>query len=140
MNPNNHQHPNFAKRILHRGKKVLIWFFACSIPAAISALLHMQNGVVLGGLPTILLFGSSFALARVICKKLDEQYEAPTTINPEDNEPKIIEIEVSPTKKITLEPSSYHVDTASTTWVCPNCKRQNLTSRNSCWNCNTKVK
>lgn len=51
--------------------KVLIWVGCCFIYGLITTLVK-QSGVVLGAIPTIILVGGIFWLARTLCKKYDE--------------------------------------------------------------------
>ena len=50
--------------------KVLIWFAAFFVPAALTTILR-DNGIVLGGIPTFLLHFGTLALARFLCARWD---------------------------------------------------------------------
>lgn len=54
--------------------KFLIWFFCLFVAAAISTLCRM-GGIILGGLPTLFLYGGAFWLASYLCKRLDSTNE-----------------------------------------------------------------
>ena len=54
--------------------KVLIWFLCIFANAVITTLIK-ESGVILGGIPTALLFLATFWLARTLCKKWDEHKE-----------------------------------------------------------------
>ena len=51
--------------------KVLIWFLCIFANALITTLIK-EAGVSLGGIPTVILCGATFWLARTLCKKWDE--------------------------------------------------------------------
>lgn len=51
--------------------KFLIWFL-CILANAIITTLITESGVILGGIPTALMFAATFWLARTLCKKWDE--------------------------------------------------------------------
>lgn len=51
--------------------KVLIWVGCCFAYGFITTLIK-QFGIVLGGIPTLILAGGMFWLARTLCKKYDE--------------------------------------------------------------------
>lgn len=51
--------------------KVLIWFLCIFANALITTLIK-EAGVSLGGIPTVILYGATFWLARTLCKKWDE--------------------------------------------------------------------
>lgn len=52
--------------------KVLIWFLCIFAYTLITTLLK-GNGIILGGIPTMILFGAMLWLARTLCKKWDER-------------------------------------------------------------------
>ncbi len=54
--------------------KVLIWFL-CIFANALIIPLIKEAGVILGAIPTVILCGATFWLARTICKKWDEHKE-----------------------------------------------------------------
>lgn len=51
--------------------KVLIWFLCIFANALITTLIK-EAGVILGGIPTALMFAATLWLARTLCKKWDE--------------------------------------------------------------------
>ncbi len=51
--------------------KVLIWVLCFFLNALISAIIK-GNGVILGAIPTVILYGVTIWLARTLCKKWDE--------------------------------------------------------------------
>lgn len=51
--------------------KVLIWFLCIFANALITTLLK-ESGIILGAIPTMILFGAMLWLARTLCKKWDE--------------------------------------------------------------------
>ncbi len=51
--------------------KILIWILCLSVPAIIKTILD-SNGIVLGAIPTVILWAPALWLARHFCKKLDE--------------------------------------------------------------------
>ncbi len=53
--------------------KVLIWFL-CILGMSIIITLIKEAGVVLGGIPTALLYAAMFWLARTLCRKWDEYH------------------------------------------------------------------
>lgn len=62
--------------------KFLIWFFCLFVAAAISTACKM-NGIILGGIPTVLLYGGAFRIAALLCKKLDsDEADSDTNENP----------------------------------------------------------
>lgn len=54
--------------------KVLIWFLCIFANALITTLIK-EAGVILGGIPTALMFAATLWLARTLCKKWDEHKE-----------------------------------------------------------------
>ena len=52
--------------------KALIWILCAMVTAAITTICKM-NGILLGGIPTALLWGAAIALAGILCQKLDEK-------------------------------------------------------------------
>ena len=55
--------------------KVLIWFLCIFTNALITTLIK-EAGVILGAIPTVILYGATFWLARTLCKKWDEHKES----------------------------------------------------------------
>lgn len=51
--------------------KVLIWFL-CIFACAIITSLIKETGIILGAIPTVILFTGTMWLARTLCKKWDE--------------------------------------------------------------------
>ena len=54
--------------------KVLIWFLCIFANALITTLIK-EAGVILGGIPSALMFAATLWLARTLCKKWDEHKE-----------------------------------------------------------------
>lgn len=52
--------------------KILIWFLCILVYAIITVLLNM-SGIILGGIPTVILVGGAMWLAKTLCKKWDER-------------------------------------------------------------------
>lgn len=52
--------------------KVLIWI-GCIFCASLVQTIAMQSGIILGGLPTLLLYGAMFFAASALCKAYDER-------------------------------------------------------------------
>ena len=52
--------------------KVLIWF-ACFFVVALIRTSIQESGIILGGLPTALLYLGAYFIARSLCKSLDER-------------------------------------------------------------------
>lgn len=52
--------------------KILIWFLCILVYAVITVLLNM-SGIILGGIPTVILVGGAMWLAKTLCKKWDER-------------------------------------------------------------------
>lgn len=50
--------------------KVLIWIL-CFFANALVTTLIKESGVILGAIPTVILYGATFWLARTLCKKWD---------------------------------------------------------------------
>lgn len=61
--------------------KVLIWFVCFLVMSIITTYLN-GSGIFLGGIPTIILFGITFWIAKTLCKKYDE---AKSLENSDDN-------------------------------------------------------
>ena len=51
--------------------KVLIWILCIFANALITTILK-ESGILLGAIPTMILFGAMLWLARTLCKKWDE--------------------------------------------------------------------
>lgn len=54
--------------------KVLIWILCIFANALITTILK-ESGILLGAIPTMILFGAMLWLARTLCKKWDEHKE-----------------------------------------------------------------
>lgn len=54
--------------------KFLIWFL-CIFANAIITTIIKEAGVILGAIPTVILFGATMWLAKTLCKKWDEHKE-----------------------------------------------------------------
>lgn len=54
--------------------KVLIWVLCIFANALITTILK-ESGILLGAIPTMILFGAMLWLARTLCKKWDEHKE-----------------------------------------------------------------
>lgn len=54
--------------------KVLIWILCFFANALITTVLK-ESGILLGAIPTMILFGATLWLARTLCKKWDEHKE-----------------------------------------------------------------
>ena len=54
--------------------KGLIWFLCIFACAAVFAAFRMK-GILLGGIPSMIIFGSALWLARTLCRKWDEHKE-----------------------------------------------------------------
>ena len=52
--------------------KVLIWILCIFVNALITTIFK-ESGIILGGIPTIILYGVTIWLARTLCKKWDER-------------------------------------------------------------------
>ncbi len=52
--------------------KVLIWF-GCIFGLSLFIVILKNAGIILGGIPTALLYGGMYWSARMLCKKWDEQ-------------------------------------------------------------------
>lgn len=52
--------------------KIFIWFLCLFANAFITTLLK-ENGITLGGIPTVMLLGGCMWLAKILCKKWDER-------------------------------------------------------------------
>ncbi len=53
--------------------KVLIWV-GCVFAYAVVTVLINSSGIMLGAIPTVLLFGGTMWLARTLCSKYDENH------------------------------------------------------------------
>lgn len=51
--------------------KVLIWFL-CILANALIIAIFKTNGILLGGVPTMILFGLMFWTARTLCRKWEK--------------------------------------------------------------------
>lgn len=61
--------------------KVLIWFVCFFMMSVVITYLN-ASGIFVGGIPTIILFGITFWIAKTLCKKYDE---AKSLKNSDDN-------------------------------------------------------
>ena len=69
--------------------KFLIWFL-CIFAYALIKTLIKETGVMLGGIPTVILVGVTILLARLLCEKWDEHKENKEAIKPANRYPKSI--------------------------------------------------
>lgn len=58
--------------------KIFIWFL-CILANAIITTVIKESGVILGAIPSVLLFGGTMWLARTLCKKWDEHKQTNTS-------------------------------------------------------------
>lgn len=66
--------------------KFLIWFL-CIFANAIITTIIKEAGVILGAIPTVILFGATMWLARTLCKKWDEHKENKETARKTQGQP-----------------------------------------------------
>ena len=57
--------------------KVLIWVLCIFVNALVTTIVK-ESGVILGAIPTVILYGVTIWLARTLCKKWDEHKESKT--------------------------------------------------------------
>ena len=130
--------------------KVLIWFL-CIFAYALITTLIKEAGIILGAIPTVILYGATFWLARTLCKKWDEHKEskviekpvAPLVARQEQEkyakreeearmkweQSKQAEME-NPPERVVVS-----VDRSEETLACPNCNRVQRSDRKFCYNC-----
>ena len=103
--------------------KFLIWFL-CIFSNALITTLIKESGVILGAIPTVILYGATFWLARALCKKWDEHKEN-----------KAIEQNV-PAQVVQSTPA----DTTEQVRFCRKCGEKLLNNSQFCRKCGTEVK
>ena len=102
--------------------KVLIWFLCIFANALITTLIK-EAGVILGAIPTVILYGATFWLARTLCKKWDEHKEN-----------KAVEQNVS-VQAVQTAPA----DTTEQVRFCRKCGEKFIANIQFCHKCGTKV-
>ena len=68
--------------------KVLIWVVCFFVNALVTTIVK-DSGVILGAIPTVILYGVTIWLARNLCKKWDERQAAKTLDSPNIISPKV---------------------------------------------------
>jgi hypothetical protein len=63
--------------------KVLIWI-VCFFCLAVVRLVAQYSGIILGGIPTALLFGLTWFIAQKLCKKWDQRKSIKKRVGKED--------------------------------------------------------
>ena len=103
--------------------KVLIWFLCIFANALITTLIK-EAGVILGAIPTVILYGATFWLARTLCKKWDEHKEN-----------KAVKQNV-PDQAVQTDPA----DTTEQVRFCRKCGEKLLDNSQFCRKCGTAIK
>ena len=103
--------------------KVLIWFLCIFANALITTLIK-EAGVILGAIPTVILYGATFWLARTLCKKWDEHKEN-----------KAVKQNV-PVQAVQTAPA----DTTEQVRFCRKCGEKLLDNSQFCRKCGTAIK
>ena len=104
--------------------KVLIWIGCFFVNALITTILK-ESGIILGGIPTVILYGVTVVVAPFLCKKWDEHkgHKEPET-NVSAQTP-VIEIPVA--------------DTVHQARFCHNCGEKLLEGSRFCRKCGTEI-
>jgi len=143
--------------------KVLIWFL-CIFANALFTTLIKKAGVLLGAIPTVILYGAACWLARTLCKKWDEHKENKAVnknvpvqtvqITPADTTDQVrfcrkcgeklingsqfcrkCGTEIGTTDEDDIEAPSSTSRDPNASWLCEKCGVKNLSTRNDCWSC-----
>ena len=100
--------------------KVLIWFLCIFANALITTLIK-EAGVILGAIPTVILYGATFWLARTLCKKWDEHKESKAT------------------KKAASVPTPQATTNADQVRFCRKCGAKLIDNSQFCSKCGTEI-
>ena len=142
--------------------KFLIWFL-CFLANAIIITLIKEAGIILGGIPTALMFVATWWLAQTLCKKWDARKEIKEIVkNASTPKPQPVVADTDQVRfcrkcgerlvgnsrfcrkcgteivvvyKINDDTPSVVNPMSDTIWICGKCKAKNLNSRNICWSC-----
>ena len=71
--------------------KVLIWVVCFFVNALVTTIVK-ESGVILGAIPTVILYGVTIWLARTLCRKWDERKAVVATGPSNDTSPKVEEV------------------------------------------------
>lgn len=121
---------NYRREIL---MKVLIWILCIFANALITTLLK-EAGILLGGIPSALLFGGSFWLAHKLCKKWDEHQS--------NNKVMTNEVKNRISEQNTINNSTEiqnNVNLNKNEIICKHCKLATPSDSDYCQNCGNKI-
>lgn len=120
--------------------KFLIWF-SCIFANALITTLIKEAGVMLGAIPTVILFGATIWLARTLCKKWDEHKENKEAAKTAKSQPTSIKTTVpqpSPVNPPTPQPVRQNPVTDKI-YFCRKCGSKLIDDAIFCNKCGTKV-
>ena len=115
--------------------KVLIWVLCLFLNALITTIIK-DNGVILGAIPTVILYGVTIWLARTLCKRWDERK---TDKTPDQT----VKDDVSPASdKSNDTPATTIVEPADSTariQFCRKCGEKLVENSRFCRKCGTEI-
>lgn len=126
--------------------KFLIWFLCFIVNALITTLIK-ETGVILGAIPTVILYGATIWLARTLCKKWDEYKENRKTVRkthikpaPQPTPVKAIAPQIVPVKTNASDPILQNpVSVNDRICFCRKCGSKLMGEANFCNKCGTKI-
>ena len=96
--------------------KVLIWVVTLFCLALIQTFLRM-SGVILGAIPTVILFGAALYIAKALCKSVDQKRMV-------ENPDEYLKVAADPLRKVGSEE-----------WACPVCGTVLSNATDTCISC-----
>lgn len=124
--------------------KFSIWFLCIFANALITTLIK-ETGVILGAIPTVVLYGATIWLAKTLCKKWDEHKENKEAARKTQSQPipqpthvKTTVPQTAPVKTIDADPIPRNPNNGKNCF-CRKCGNKLMDKANFCNKCGTKV-
>lgn len=124
--------------------KFLIWFL-CIFANALIATLIKETGVILGAIPTVVLYGATIWLSRTLCKKWDEHKEnkeaarkAQSHPSPQPTSIKVTAPQTTPVKMTASDPIPHNPNNDKICF-CRKCGEKLIDGSKFCRKCGTEV-
>ena len=114
--------------------KFLIWFL-CILANSIITTIIKEAGVILGAIPTVILFGATMWLAKTLCKKWDEHKENKDTAKKAQTQPVP---QPAPVKPAASQPAS-QIPVNDKICFCRKCGSKLMDDAAFCNKCGTQV-
>ena len=118
--------------------KALIWVLSCILPYSIITTICRENGVLLGAIPTVILFFILSSIAGVLCKKWSTK-KATEQPQPKDIPPAPATTGVYKVKRVERIPVKEQDNAPNKICFCRKCGEKLLEDSKFCRKCGTEV-